>query len=117
MNFVADESVDAPIVERLRSEGYSVLSIAESSPSVSDDEVLSVANLNQAVLMTGDKDFGELIFRLGRATHGVLLLRLAGLSTISKCDQTSLAVRDHESEMPNNFTVVSPGVIRIRRSN
>ena len=44
MNFVADESVDKQIVERLRDDGHSVWYVAEMAPSISDDEVLQLAN-------------------------------------------------------------------------
>ena len=60
MTFVADESVDRQIVEAVRGLGYDVLSIAESAAGV---DVLSRANDAQSVLLTADKDFGELVFR------------------------------------------------------
>ncbi|MDL1962260.1 MAG: DUF5615 family PIN-like protein [Deltaproteobacteria bacterium] len=63
MNFVADESVDRQIVERLRDDGHSVWYVAEMAPSISDDEVLKLANNESASLITSDKDFGELVFR------------------------------------------------------
>jgi len=62
MNLVAGESVDAPIAERLRRDGHDALSIAEFSPSVSDEVVLREANARKALLMTADKDFGEMVF-------------------------------------------------------
>ena len=61
MTFVADEGVDGAIVSKLR-ESYQVLYIAEMSPSISDDEVLNQANEVGALLLTEDKDFGELVF-------------------------------------------------------
>jgi hypothetical protein len=39
VNFLADESVDKPIVDRLRQDGYQVWYIAEIAPSISDDLV------------------------------------------------------------------------------
>ena len=81
MTFVADEGVDGAVVAELRSEGYDVLYVADMSPGISDDEVLNRANGKQALLVTEDKDFGELVFRLGRIHKGVVLLRLNGLSS------------------------------------
>ena len=66
MNFLADESVDQGIVIRLRSEGHSVLAVAEMEPGLTDDAVLDAANERSALLPTADKDFGELVFRQGR---------------------------------------------------
>jgi predicted nuclease of predicted toxin-antitoxin system len=79
VTFVADESLDRQIVEAVRGLGYEVLSIAESAAGITDDDVLSRANAAQSVLLTADKDFGELLFRQHRAHAGVVLLRLAGL--------------------------------------
>jgi hypothetical protein len=63
--FVADESVDAPIVHRLREAGHEVWSVAEESPSISDREVLRAASEADRVLLTADRDFGDLHVRLG----------------------------------------------------
>jgi predicted nuclease of predicted toxin-antitoxin system len=63
VRFVADESVDKQIVDGLRAGGHSVLFIAESEPSVSDEIVLARSREQDAVLVTADKDFGELVFR------------------------------------------------------
>ena len=115
MNLLADESIDAPVVARLRSDGHSVLYVAELSPSIMDDEVLDRANANQCPLMTSDKDFGELVFRLHRVSLGVILIRLAGLSSLLKSSIVSDAFRLHGDEMVHAFTVISPGMVRIRR--
>jgi predicted nuclease of predicted toxin-antitoxin system len=84
MNLVADEGVDRQIVEQLRSVGHDVVYVAELAPSTSDDAVLQQANDRQAILITIDKDFGELVFRLNRVAAGVVLIRLEGLTTATK---------------------------------
>ena len=114
MNFFADESVDHPIVERLRADGHDVLAVAEMAPSILDDAVLAHANHRGDVLLTGDKDFGELVFRQHQVTAGVVLIRLAGLSAGAKAEIVSTATRDHGAELLHAFTVISPGMVRIR---
>jgi predicted nuclease of predicted toxin-antitoxin system len=114
MNLVADESVDRSIVIRLRQEGHDVHYVAESAPSTTDDVLLEHANSRKCILMTADKDFGELVFRLGRVSQGVILLRLAGLSASLKAQVVSEALQMHEQEMPRAFTVISAGMVRIR---
>jgi len=116
MNLLADESVDQPIVERLRSEEFSVISIAELNPGIPDDSVLDQANDADALLLTADKDFGELVFRQGRIHNGVVLVRLFGLSVNEKANTVAGVFRDHTAELPGAFTVVSPGMVRIRRT-
>lgn len=115
MNFVADEGVDRQIVEHLRQEGHDVVYIAELAPSISDDEVLRQANERGALLMTADKDFGELVFRLNQIATGIILLRLEGLAPSTKARAVSLAIGDHGSEMMDAFSVITPGVVRVRR--
>ncbi len=65
--------------------------------------------------LTADHDFGELVFRIGRATCGVVLLRLAGLSAARKADIVAAAIAAHDHEHPGSFTVIAPTTIRIRK--
>lgn len=73
MNLLADEGVKRQIVTGLRQAGYEVWYIAEMDPGISDDVILAQANTNQALLMTLDKDFGELVYRQGLVHVGVIL--------------------------------------------
>ncbi|MBC7909389.1 MAG: DUF5615 family PIN-like protein [Pyrinomonadaceae bacterium] len=115
MNLLADESVDRQVVEQLRQDGYEVLYIAEMEPGVTDDVVLERANEKAALLITADKDFGELVFREGRLTSGgVVLIRLAGLSAERKAEIVSKAFRERVSELSLRFSVIAPGNIRVR---
>ena len=114
MNFLADEGVDFPVVQKLRSDGHAVLYVAEMDPGISDEEVLASANEKDALLLTADKDFGELVYRLRRVSAGVLLMRLAGLSPASKAQLVSSVVHDHGDKLFDTFTVVTPGMVRVR---
>lgn len=115
MNFIADESVDKQIVETLRNEGHEILYIAEVDPSISDDDVFDRANNSKALLLTADKDFGEIVFRDGRLfSKGVILIRLAGLSAQRKSDLVRSAIESEGSKMNTAFSVITPGSVRIR---
>ena len=116
MNLLADESVDRPIVERLRQEGYDVVYVAELAPSISDDDVLQQANERSALLLTSDKDFGDLVFRQRRVHVGVVLLRLDGLPNAAKAEVVAEVFRDRAAQLPGAFIVVSPGNVRIRQN-
>ena len=84
MNLLADEGVDRQIVDRLRHEGYSVLYVAEMDPGLADELVLDRANRAQALLLTVDKDFGELVFRQLKLTSGVILFTFGRFATAAK---------------------------------
>jgi predicted nuclease of predicted toxin-antitoxin system len=115
VKLVADEGVDRQIVERLRQDGHTVQYVAELEPGISDEYVLTIANQENAPLLTADKDFGELIYRQKRIAAGVILIRLAGLSPLRKAEIVARGVNQHQNELPNTFAVVTPGAIRIRR--
>lgn len=117
MKFLADEGVDQQIVDRLRFDGHEVWYVTEMEPGISDDIVLHRANQEKAILLTADKDFGDLVYRLKRISTGVILTRLAGLSPARKAEIISIAINRHLSELENAFTVIVPGSIRIRRSD
>ena len=111
---VADESVDGPIVASLRAEGYEILFIAEAGPGASDDAVLAIANEHGAVLLTEDKDFGEMVFRQGKVTAGVILVRVDGLSERRKAEIVVAALRQLGGAVKRSFTVIAPGLTRVR---
>lgn len=114
MNLVADEGVDRPIVERLRNDGHQVWYVAEMAPGIGDEEVLSLANNESALLMTSDKDFGELVYRQNLVHSGVILIRLEGLLLTTKAQIVSLSIKKHYKELTPSFSVITPGNIRIR---
>ena len=114
MNLVADENMEQEVVDRLRADGHELIYVAELSPSITDDEVLDEANARSALLLTGDKDFGELVDRVGRIHGGVVLTRLAGVSPASKAVIVSGLFREHSQALIGAFCVISPGGVRIR---
>jgi predicted nuclease of predicted toxin-antitoxin system len=116
MILCCDESVDGPIVRALRRDGFEVLYIAEMEPGISDEDVLTAANGRGALLVTGDTDFGELVYRQGRVSAGVVLIRLSGLSAEAKATVVSATFREHRSDLVGAFSVISPGLVRVRRS-
>jgi predicted nuclease of predicted toxin-antitoxin system len=75
------------------------------------------ANARNAILVTADKDFGDLVFRQGLVHSGVVLLRFAGLANATKADIVAEVCRDRAAELVGVFSVVSPGQVRIRRSS
>lgn len=114
MKFLADESVDQPIVNSLRDKEYLVDYITELSPGITDEEVLAMARKNDAILITGDKDFGNLIFRLGKLSAGIILYRLAGLNNDEKAALVLKVIEDYLEELAESFTVITADHIRIK---
>lgn len=115
MNLLADEGVERQIVERLRQDGHAVAYIAELEPGIDDDVILGRANAAQALLITADKDFGELVFRQRLIHAGVILVRLAGLLPDMKARVVAEVMRSRGAELLDSFSVISPGNVRIRK--
>ena len=115
MKIVADECVDKEIVQRLRKDEHEVSYVAELSPGILDEDVLILADNDNTLLLTADKDFGELIFRQGLVKRGILLYRLTGLTKLEKAEIISLAIGDHADELLHSFSVLTENSIRIRR--
>jgi len=68
MKFLIDESVEKPVVDWLRDQKYDVIYVAESSPAITDEEVIKFANCESRILITNDKDFGRPYKRIGKST-------------------------------------------------
>lgn len=115
MNLLADESIDREIVESLRREGHLVWYVAEMEPGISDRTVLDLANQKNALLLTADKDFGEIVFRQRRLSRGVILLRLAGLSSEEKARIVRSLITFRERDLLGSFSVVTSTGVRIRK--
>ena len=115
MKLVADESVEGPTVERLRRDGHNVLYVAELHPGIADSDVLSFAFTEQSLLVTADKDFGELVYRNRESHFGVLLLRLADGEIDENATATSAVLAEHGDEMRHRFSVLTLRGLRIKK--
>src|SRR5262249_42729219 len=79
MRLLVNENVSGTVIEELRVRGHDVLSVKESMRSEQDDVILDRAQAEQRIVVTHDKDFGELAFRSRLpASSGVILFRLSG---------------------------------------
>ena len=114
MNFVVDECVHAAVVTALRATGHGVWYVAEQAPSMPDGAVLVESKARQAVLITDDHDFGELVYRLRRVHGGVMLLRLQRLTGAAQAVIVVEVVRRFGSELATAFALIDPGSVRLR---
>lgn len=113
MNFVADESCAGPVVRALREAGHDVIAIAEVAKGASDEQVLELALQENRVLITEDRDCGELVYARGRSSAGVILLRFQNQGRNTKPSAVVEAVERLGTRLKDAFTVVEPGPVRI----
>ncbi len=115
IKILADESCDFLVVRTIRSAEYDVLSVAESFPSVSDQQVLRHAAREKRILLTEDKDFGEWVFAHGEDVSGVILIRFPANARRQLGEEIKVLVDIHGLQLMRNFVVLEPGRARIRK--
>ncbi|MBE9211737.1 DUF5615 family PIN-like protein [Plectonema cf. radiosum LEGE 06105] len=114
MRFLANENFPGDAIEALRGGGHDVTWIRTDAPGIADTEVLNRAQSDERILLTFDKDFGELAFRSHmRATCGIILFRIKAPSgkVVAQKVVTAIASR---SDWVGHFSVVEDERIRMR---
>ena len=116
MRFLADERCDFAVVRTLRNAGFDVVAVGESSPRAVDTAVIDLAVRESRVLLTEDKDFGQLVYASGQSSGGVILIRFPARARGQLSRVVLELVREQTARLPGSFVVVQPGRIRIRRT-
>ena len=114
MKFLADENIEQPVVEALRAAGHNVLCLTGTHRGLTDEQVLRRAESEGRILLTNDKDFGELVFRLHRLATGIVLLRLGTEEGIEKAARFIDILPSIEAQLPGHFAVVTEERVRLR---
>lgn len=113
--WLCDENIPRALVQALERLGYDVAWIGTIAPGSSDAAVLDRAKREQRVLLTFDKDFGELAARSNlHAASGVVLLRLPAHPHAANADAIAAAIAVR-GDWPGHFSVIEPGRLRMRR--
>ena len=92
-----------------------MLYIAETGPGLSDTDVIALALREKRLLLTEDKDFGDLVFRRERAVPGVVLIRIGSETPIMKTARLAAAVERYGEGLWGRYTVIEEGRFRSRR--
>ena len=115
MRFLADESCDHAVVRALRAAGFDVLAVADVTPRATDEAVIELAARDGRVLLTEDKDFGQLVYADARPSAGVILVRFPAGARSSLADGVLQLVLRRGDSLAGGFAVVQPGRVRISR--
>jgi len=113
MLFLANENFPGDAVVSLRMHGNDVAWVREDSPGLSDIEVLKRAQDEDRILITFDKDFGELAFRYGLpASCGIILFRISAPSS-EYVARLAVAAFQQRKDWPGHFSVIEDDRIRM----
>ncbi len=115
VEIIADENINFQIIKKLRENDCLVVSVLESYSGITDKEVIELANVNHAILLTEDKDFGELVFSYKLSITSVIFLRYEVLEIESIIEKLLFLLNEKElSYFQNKFLTLTPNKIRIR---
>lgn len=115
MRFLADECCPKAIVAALRAEGHDTRYAAETDASVNDQSLLDIALAERRVIVTEDFDFGELLIRDRRPSHGAVVLFLPRLSPIERAARFIAVLAGPHLDLGAAITIVEARRIRQRR--
>jgi predicted nuclease of predicted toxin-antitoxin system len=116
MRLLADESCDFSVVRVLRTAGRDVLAVSEVALGATDDEVIDLARRQKRILLTEDKDFGQLVFAAAQSVSGVVFIRYPATARATLPQSVLDLVSKEQDRLFGAFVVLQPGRIRITRS-
>jgi predicted nuclease of predicted toxin-antitoxin system len=114
MRFLVDESTGNAVTTFLRGLGHDVVDVSETMPQTDDEDILTTAVSESRVVVTNDKDFGELVFRSGQKHAGIILLRLRDESRANRVAVVRSVLEQCAGQILDHFIVATETHIRVR---
>ena len=112
---LADENLNARFIENLRNAGFEVLSVSEQFSGIADTSVVSLAMQETAILITEDKDFGELVFAHKIARLTVVFLRYKKQEVAMMQVLLLQVIQAYSIQDGNFFITIAKGRIRVTK--
>jgi predicted nuclease of predicted toxin-antitoxin system len=113
LRFLADVNVEKAIVDFLLENKYEVGWIPDYNCDMLDEDLLNLANAEKRILITNDKNFGELTFLQKRISAGIILIRVRGQKAADKVKLISKLLQNYSDKVLNHFVVITENKIRI----
>lgn len=115
MRFMVDENTGPGVAHWLKQQGYEVFSVYNEARGMSDDDIIQKASLENWIIVTSDKDFGEKVYRDKRTHRGIVLLRLRDERVQNKIFILEQLLNNYAAQLPDNFTVVTTNRVRFTK--
>ena len=114
MRFLANENIPGVAVTALAAAGHDVTWVRSTAPGTTDSDVIAWAVREGGILLTFDKDFGELARNAALPSScGVILLRMPVPRT-DKAGARFAASIGSRKDWASNFSVIEPDRVRMR---
>jgi predicted nuclease of predicted toxin-antitoxin system len=113
IKFIVDVNIEKVIVDLLLENGYNVKWIPDYDCEILDADLLKMANTEKRILVTNDKDFGELTFLQKKLSTGIILIRVKGQKPQNKIKVMKKLLQNYSDKLLHHFVVVTKEKIRI----
>ena len=114
LKFLVDVGVSTKVESWLVQQGYGTKSIRNIDPRMPDEKILQIAVQEKRMVITMDKDFGELVYNSGLPRAGVLLLRVENCNSAEKLSIVERVLRKYRDGIYGKFCVYKDNKLRIR---
>jgi predicted nuclease of predicted toxin-antitoxin system len=114
VRWLIDECVDADLAAVLHRSGHDVVYMSVVAPRAADAEVMNRADHENRLLLTEDKDFGDLVFRQARPVPGIVLLRIEQSRRLRKGPRLLAAIDRFGETLFGRYTVIEDARFRSR---
>ena len=116
MLLLVDECLGFEFVEELRLEGHDVEWVRDLYPGMKDGPLLALSVLQGRLIVSEDRDFGELIFRHNNSAIGIVLVKIAdfGGSLQKMARYAAVKITELDANLYGHLTIIEPGRERTR---
>lgn len=112
MRFLVDECTGPGVASWLVDHGHDVFSVYDQARGMRDEQIIRKALIEDWILVSNDKDFGEMVYRDGRLHRGVILLRLGDERTEMKIRVLSRLLDLYADKIADCFLVATETQVR-----
>lgn len=114
LKFLVDVGVSRKVERWLSDNGYESKNVRDIDPRMVDKHVLNIAVDEKRMVITMDKDFGELVYNSGLPHEGVLLLRMDNANSDEKVRVVREILETFGDKLAHKFCVFRDGKLRIK---
>ncbi len=107
IKFIADVNVEKAIVDYLSENGYDVKWVPDYDCEILDEDLSKIAKREKRILITNDKDFGELIFLQKKLSTGIVLIRVKGQQKEDKVKLIKKLLQNYSDKLLKHFIVIT----------
>lgn len=112
---ILDENIETYWIHIIQKKGYKYFSIRENCPGISDKEVIEITRKNNGILVTEDKDFGELLFSHGIDKISVIFMRYDQPNYTQIEKSFIKCLDDYQNYQDNCFITISKNKVRVKK--